>query len=208
MKFLKVLPWAIIAILLILLLLPDKQHDTHASDKAQVVENNDSLKAREARSRQAVAVLTKERDSLQAANKRITESQSVTSRKLDLKTAEAKALAKEIQANNRDTGDQARRIDSLIAHIESIEFLLTSYQQLADSLNVNVYAERSACDKLIAEKDKAYVELRSTYDKLYADYMALFSTNKDLQKSLKRQKLKTKVAAVLGIAGAVLLIVK
>jgi hypothetical protein len=38
--------------------------------------------------------------------------------------------------------------------------------------------------------------------------MDLFGTTTDLQKSLKRQKLKTKIAAVLGAAGAVMLLLK
>jgi hypothetical protein len=70
-----------------------------------------------------------------------------------------------------------------------------------DSLKVNHEAT-------VKEKDKRIAELQAAYDSLFKAYQQLFADSQVMAKDLKRQKLKTKVVAVLAGAAAVLGLVK
>lgn len=190
---------AVIAILLFFLLEDGKQHDTHKDDRRDIVGTNDTLKAHDAISARIIDSLSKDINALKAENKDLREGQAVTRRQLDVKSAEIRTLAKEVQRHNRDTGEQARRIDSLVEKVESLTFLLVQYEQYADSINNVNDSMAINYDAIIKEKDKRYAELKLAYDNLLKAYADLFDTTSDLQKSLKRQKLKTKVAALLGV---------
>lgn len=197
-----------LAICIAFLLWPEKQHDTHKDDKAQVVADNDTLKAHGLDYARANDSLTKEVALLKDENKKLREGQVIARRQLDLKTAEARSFAKEVQRNNRDTGDQARRIDSLVAQIESFAFLLSQYEACADSLNNVTDSMKIGYETVKKADDKRIAELQSAYDKLFTAYKDLFDTSASLQKDLRRQKLKTKIAAVLGAAAGVLGLIK
>lgn len=196
-----------LAICIWFLLQPDRQHDTHDNDHANIVADHDTLKAHGATYEKVVDSIKRREDSLAKVNIQLRESQAVTRRQLDLKTTEIKALAREVQKHNKDTA-QEQRIGELIEQVESLTFLLAQYQQNADSINVINDSLRATMATLCIEKDKRIAELQTGYDNLYKSYNELFSTNKDLMKSLKRQKLKTKIASVLGAVGAVLLLMK
>ena len=99
-------------------------------------------------------------------------------------------------------------LDSLQQQVESLTFLIVQYGEYADSINNVNDSLKINYEAKEAGKDKRIAELQASYDKIYKAYMDLFGTTTDLQKSLKRQKLKTKVAAVLGAAGAVILLLK
>lgn len=197
-----------VALLLFFLLQGDKQHDSHKDDKADVIADHDTLKAHGVIYSRIDDSLRKEITQLKSVNTQLKQGQATTRRQLDAKTAEVRSLAKEVQQHNRDTGEQARRIDSLVAKIETFAFLLSQYQQYADSIN-NVNDSLSIGHETVKKADDKHIaELQSSYDKLFKAYMDLFKTSEGLQKSLKRQKLKTKTAAVLGAAASIILLVK
>lgn len=207
-KALTIAPWVIICILLLLYLLPDKQHDTHASDNKEVIAINDTLKAHDAISARVIDSLTHKEAAKDSMIEALKEGQAATNVQLKLKTSEAKNLAKEIQRHNKDTGEQARRIDSLVEKIESLTFLLVQYEQYADSLNLTNDSLRATGRTKDSVQDKRYAELKAAYDNLFKAYQELFADAGKMMKDLRRQKLKTKVAAVLGLLGAGLSIVK
>lgn len=194
----------ILAICLALLLWPDNQHDSHNSQHAEVIANNDTLKVHEAKSAKIIDSLSKRVIRLDSANTSLRAGQQQTDKKLNAKTSEVRTLVAQIREINQDTGYFGHLLDSLQEQVESLSFLVVQYTRYADSLN-NVYDSLKV--DIVAktnESDKAKAELQAGYDKLYKSYGELFDTTKGLMKDLKRQKLKTKIAAVLG--GALVLI--
>lgn len=197
-----------LAICVAFLLWPDKQHDSHKDDKADIVADRDTLKVHDAKSAKIIDSLKQDNHRLDSANKSLIKGQQVTQRKLNTKTSELNQLIEQIREINTDTGFFGHLLDSLKEKAESLTFLLVQYEAYADSINNVNDSLHIGYEAMIREKDKRYVELKTAYDKLYKAYIELFDTTSALQKSLKRQKLKTKVAAVLGAAGAVILLLK
>jgi hypothetical protein len=57
--------------------------------------------------------------------------------------------------------------------------------------------------RALEEQKRLYTDLKLQYDGLMKAYTSLFDTTTDLMKDLKRQKLKTKIVALLAlVAGA------
>lgn len=189
-------------VFLIFLFLPDKPHETRATDHAEVVTNNDTFKVHE------VAWAKKERvyiDSIQKANVLISDlkaGQRLTRVELDKSKNLAQRLANEIRGYNQDTGVYGRKMDSLVTQVESLTFLLTQYEQYSDSLNAVNAQQQDRYESLLTERAKIYSELRTNYEKVYSEYNKVFKENKNTQKDLRREKLKTKIAAVLGLVAA------
>jgi hypothetical protein len=198
----------VLAICFSLWLLSDKQHDTHTGQHADVVADHDTLNAHGVDYRRIIDSLSIDNYRLDSANKSLVKGQTNTQIKLNAKTAEVRTLVAQIREINQDTGFFGHLLDSLETQVESLSFLIVQYEQYADSINNVNDSVRINYDALIAEKDKRISELQVAYDKLFKAYTALFDTTRGLMKDLKRQKLKTKVAAVLGAAGAVILLLK
>lgn len=197
-----------LAIFVVILLWPDKQHDSHKDDKADVVATHDTLKSHDVDYRRVIDSLSIDNYRFDSANKSLVKGQATTRRQLDLKSAEVKTYIAQIREINQDTGFFGHMLDSLQQQVESLTFLIAQYEQYADSINIvndNMKINFDGRDK---EKDKKIAEVQAAYDALYKGYMDLFKTSTGLMKDLKRQKLKTKIAAVLGAAGAVILLVK
>jgi chromosome segregation ATPase len=197
-----------LAICVAFLLWPDKQHDSHRDGKADIVADHDTLKAHDAISAHVIDSLKKDNAGLKAENKSLLSGQAMTEKKLNARAAEVKNLVAQIREINQDTGFFGHMLDSLQQQVESLTFLMDQYEQYADSINNVNDTIVVNYDAIIKEKDKAKAELQASYDKLFKAYMDLFKTSEGLMKDLKRQKLKTKVAAVLGAAGAVILLLK
>lgn len=197
-----------IAILLAFLLWPDHQHDTHADQHADVIADHDTLKAHGADYIRVNDSLVKEVNCLKDENKSLITGQTVTQRKLDAKVSEVKSLVEQVRSYNQDTGYFGHLLDSLEQQVQSLTFLITQYESYADSINNVNDSMKIGYDAVIKEKDKRIAELQGAYDKLFKAYQELFATTASLQKDLRRQKLKTKIAAVLGAAVGVLGLIK
>lgn len=197
-----------LAILLAFLLWPDKQHDTHADKHADVVADHDTLKAHGVDYVRVNDSLTKEVTRLKGENKSLITGQTATQRKLDAKVGEVRTLVAQIRGYNQDTGYFGHLLDSLEQQVQSLTFLITQYEQYADSINNVNDSMKIGYDAVIKEKDKRISELQGAYDKLFKAYQQLFAESTSLQKDLRRQKLKTKIAAVLGAVLGVLGLVK
>lgn len=197
-----------LAICIAFLFWPDKQHDTHNTQRADVIADHDTLKAHGAKSDRIIDSLNKSIAGKDSAIISLKAGQQQTRKELDKKTTEANRLAGEIKAINKDTGYLARKVDSLIEQVQSLTFLLVQYEQSSDSLNTANEQMKISYEARDKEKDKAKAELQTAYDKLFKAYQTLFAETTSLQKDLRRQKLKTKIAAVLGAAVGVLGLVK
>lgn len=212
------------------LLWPDKQHDTHITQHDDVVEDHDSLMAHEYAYRLKSDSLQQLVTSYKITNAFLEVEQRATQRKLDVKAGEVKNLVAQIREINQDTAykghvfDDGRLeiptkysirdkivnllLDSLEQQVKSLTFLITQYESYADSINNVNDSMKIGYDAVIKENNKRITELQSAYDKLFSAYKDLFDTSASLQKDLRRQKLKTKIAAVLGAAVGVLGLVK
>lgn len=187
------------AVLLYLLLHQGKQYDSHNEGHEQAVTTNDTIKAHDLISAQIIDGLKKDNKQLDSANKSLLKGQQQTQRKLDAKVGEVQTLVAQIREINQDTGYFGHLLDSLQQQVESLSFLVVQYEQYSDSLtNVNI-SQKENYEAIIKEKDRAKAELQAAYDQLYKLYDNLFKDYSSARKSLKREKLKTKVAALLAL---------
>jgi chromosome segregation ATPase len=197
-----------LAICIAFLLWPDRQHDTHKDDKADVVADYDTLKVHKliySHDDDSLKIVINE---LKTENKELKQGQATTRRQLDAKTAEVRTYLLQIREINQDTGFFGHMLDSLQQQVESLTFLVVQYEQYADSINNVNDSLKINYEAKEAGKDKRIAELQASYDRLYKGYQDLFADTGKMMKDLRRQKLKTKVAAVLGAAGAVMLLLK
>jgi DNA repair exonuclease SbcCD ATPase subunit len=199
---------AILTLLVLFLLWPDKQHDTHKDDKVDIVADHDTLKAHGVDYARANDSLIKEVIRLKDDNKKLVAGQTVTEHKLNAKSAEVRTLVAQIREINQDTGFFGHLLDSLEQQVKTLQYLIVQYEQYADSINNVNDSFQIGHDAVIKEKDKRIAELQVAYNSLYKAYMDLFKTTADLAKDLRRQRLKTKIAAVLGAAAGVIAIIK
>ena len=150
-------------------------------------------------------------DSIMQLNVTITDlkaGQKQTRVELDKSKNLAQRLASEIRGYNQDTGVYGRKMDSLVTQVESLTFLLNQYEQYSDSLNTVNAQQQGRYDSLLTARAKIYSELRTNYDKVFSEYNKVFKENKSTQKDLRRERLKTKIAAVLGLVAAGFMIMK
>jgi chromosome segregation ATPase len=197
-----------LAICLWFLLQPDKQHDAHTSDHAEVIADKAALDSQGVVYRHIIDSLSIDNYRLDSANKSLKKGQAATETKLNAKSAEVRTLVAQIREINTDTGYFGHLLNSLQQQVESLNFLIVQYEQYADSINNVNDSLKIGYEAMIKEKDKRIAELQATYDELLIKYNRLFETKEGLQSDLKRQNLKTKVAAVLGGALAVLALLK
>lgn len=197
-----------IAILLFFLLQGDRHHDTHADQHADVVADHDTLKSHGDVYARANDSLSKEIGHLKDENKSLQQGQASTQRKLDAKSAEVKSLVEQVRSYNQDTGFFGHLLDSLEEQVQSLTFLVAQYEGYADSINNVNDSMKIGYDAVKNEDNKRIAELQGAYDKLFKAYQQLFAESTSLQKDLRRQKLKTKIAGVLGIAAGVLALIK
>jgi hypothetical protein len=196
-----------LAVCLAFLLWPDKPVDSHKTERDIVqADNKIIIEQRNAGLRKIDSLekgITK-RDSL--IDKQKTEL-STYRRDLDKSTARAVQLAKEVKAL-KDTSAFGRRCDSLANEALNFAWLYEQYKASSDSLSTLVDKNNEDCVNAMNTQRKLYDELYIKYDQLYKLYNALFKDYQQAGKKLRREKLKTKVAALLGAAGAVILLVK
>jgi chromosome segregation ATPase len=197
-----------LAICIAFILWPDKQHDSHKDDKADVVADHDTLKAHKVIYNHDDDSLKVVINELKTENKELKQGQATTRRQLDAKTAEVRTYIAQIREINQDTGFFGHMLDSLQQQGESLTFLVVQYEQYADSINNVNDSLKINYEAKEAGKDKRIAELQASYDRLYKAYQDLFADTGKMMKDLRRQKMKTKVAAVLGAAGAVMLLLK
>lgn len=196
-----------LAVCIFFLLQPDKQHDSHASEHSQVVANDDSVKSHKGQFLFIIDSLNKNISQQDVIIKDLMSAQEQSKGEVNKWAKEAKSLAAQLRVANKDTVLNAK-FDSLVNLVNNLNFFLVQYEVYTDSLNRVNAAMKADYEAKDSEKDKRIAELQNAYDKLYKEYVALFETTKDLQKDLRRQKLKTKVAAVLGGALAIITLLK
>lgn len=108
---------------------------------------------------------------------------------------------------------KALKMDSTKDHLcdeladEAVNFanMYSEYKGKYDSLTINYDSTKANMFAALADVEARYGDLMKTYDKLFIAYQGLIADQATLNRSLRRQKLKTKLGVILGIAGGLLL---
>lgn len=200
-------------IFLVYVLLSDgcgKQTDSHQDDYDQVKDERDKAIAWEKASNMMNDSLM---ESLHQANVIIADLTAATEMnriELDRSKSRASRLAMELQAYKRekDTSEYGRKLDSLLQEVVVLTAKVTDYEHLVDSLTKQFLDQKLTYEALLSEKAQLYAQLRGSYDLVYNKYTQMFTDYSDRGKSLKKEKLKSKIAALLALVATGLFIAK
>jgi cell division protein FtsB len=196
--------------LLLYFLLRDKPlPDSHNDDYSRVVAENKAFKENEATTLLYIKTLiesAKAKDSVIAALKA---EKKATQIQADKYAATSTRLAKEVKELRRgDTSEFAHKCDSLAEQAQSFAFLYEQYKSYSDSLTGIMDSQNEDYITALEARRKLYDELKRQYDALMEAYKTLFADYTAARKTIKREKLKTKIAALLGLVGGAAAVLK
>lgn len=187
-----------------------KPVDSHTDDYQEVKAERDSAIARELASRNredSLRLSIRMQDTLIAD---LVAAQEQSRIELDRSKNQAYRLAVELQAYKRehDTSAFGRKLDSLLHEVIGLTDKLTEYESIVDSLQRQYADQQITYQTLLDEKATLYSRLRESYDNVSRQYDHLYHDYGSQGKSLKREKLKGKIAALLALVATGLLILK
>jgi septal ring factor EnvC (AmiA/AmiB activator) len=187
--------------LLILLLTDSKPADTHKAMYEQLqAEHKKVLNDRDG-GLHLNDSLTKEIVRLKANEARLKTQISIYRSDLDRTLKEAVKYADIITKTRSDSSERDIACDELVDQVNAFATLYVHYRDLSDSLTMNADSAKASYQLANDNMQVLFNNLSASYDRLYSSYVSLIADQTTLQKSLRRQKLKTKVAIVLGILG-------
>lgn len=179
----------------------------HKQDYKQVQAEKDSVIARE-------QIANRKADSLKAvvaktdsAFHSVTEKNKSLSKDYLHAASEAKRLTLALHGE-KDTVILNTGLDSLEARIDDLTYLYNDSQQYADSLGKLYTEQKLTYEELLNQKAQLYSQLRLSYDMVDTKYTDLYKDYKTQSKSLKREKLKSKIAAALALVATGFMIAK
>lgn len=199
----------VIAILFLLwTLFSDKpQPDSHVSDSIQLKADNDTLKTHLAISDKKVSDLQQSIGQQDIIIKDLYADRDAIRSQLDKTKSDAQRLADELKGK-QDTTAYGRKVDSLINQVQSLIGKLNLYEQKNDSLTAANEEQVEKYQALLNERNTIFSEMRHTYDDAIQKYKVLFNDDQKREKDLRKQKLKSKIAAALALIAAGLFIAK
>jgi hypothetical protein len=198
-----------VVVLLYLILKEPKPTDSHKDDYDRVVAENKSLLADHAIALRRADSLEADGHSKDSAITSLRSEKKATQKEADKYAATASRLAGEVKVlRKRDTSVFARKCDSLAEAAQNFAFLYEQYKKYSDSLTAKMDSQGEDYVKALEERRKMYDELKTIYTSLYDSYITLsIDYNKSL-KTIKRERLKTKIAALLALVGGAVAVFK
>jgi uncharacterized coiled-coil DUF342 family protein len=197
------------AILLYFLLHDKPLPDSHNDDYNRIVNINKAFQKREdslLRRSDSLERSGRAKDSVIASLKA---EKKATQKEADKYAASATRLAKEVKELRKgDTSEFAHKCDSLAEQAQSFAFLYEQYKNYSDSLTAVMDSQGEDYVNALEERRKLYDELKHQYDALMEAYKTLFADYTSARKTIKREKLKTKLAALLGLIGGAAAVLK
>lgn len=197
------------AILLYFLLRDKPLPDSHNDDYNRIVSINKAFQKREdslLRRADSLEQSGRLKDSTIAALKA---EKKATQKEADKYAASATRLAKEVKELRKgDTSEFAHKCDSLAEQAQSFAFLYEQYKGYSDSLTAVMDSQGEDYVNALEEQRKLYDELKRQHDALMEAYKTLFADYTSARKTIKREKLKTKLAALLGLIGGAAAVLK
>jgi len=198
-----------VLVLLYFLLHEPKPQDSHSDDYTRVLAENKAFQLREDSIRRRADSLEtsgRSKDSIIASLKA---EKKATQKQADNYAATANRLAKEVKELRRgDTSEFAQKCDSLAEAAINFKFLYEQYKDNSDSLTVQIERQAGDYASALMEQKKLYGELRKQYDALLAAYKTIFNDYAKNQKTVRRERLKTKIAALLALIGGAAAVLK
>jgi hypothetical protein len=107
-----------------------------------------------------------------------------------------------------DTTPLGRKCDSLAEEAQNFAFLYGQYKEFSDSLVTKMNSQKVDYTTALEEQRALYDELKQKYGHLYEGYNTLYQDLRSANKTIKRERLKTKIAAILGLAAGAAAILK
>jgi hypothetical protein len=203
---------AVALVIVLYLLLSDscsKAPKDHTIEKEMIEKGNKMLRDSLELLKQFDAQKTQDIAAKDSAIREIRKIAEVRKIELNKSRSTALQLRNELRGyREKDTGYVNQRIDDLLNEVDNLTFLLNDYIRAVDSLSIAIDEQKSNYESLATKRAELLTQMRTQYETVYAGYNNLFSTNQGLQKSLKREKLKTKIAAVIALVEGILLAVK
>jgi hypothetical protein len=208
-----------VAVLLWFLLHEPKQPDSHAYQNDQAQTDLKIVRQQRDSGLKVIDSLVKEIMRRDTVETRLRDNLTDTRHDLDKSVNTALRLSKEIKlmkdtARMAGWGDEewaiVRRatLDSLTGEVGNLAFLYEQYKDYSDSLTVIVSKNEIDYKAALAEQKRLYDNLYSKYEQLYKLYEQLFKDYSTVKKSIKRERLKTKIAALLALVAGGAAVVK
>lgn len=208
-KTLIIIALVIVAGVLLYWLLADpKQPDNHTADYDLVHADNKLLQESQTAGQKKIDSLEFALSQRELVIGQLEEQLAGYRKDLDKSTAKAVQLAKEIQTMKGDTSERDSKCDSLAIEAENFAYLYNAYKSYVDTLTATTSKSLADYQAALNEQKRLYDELQTKYDQLYRLYDVLYKDDLTRQKSLKREKLKTKIAALLALIGGAAAVVK
>lgn len=198
------------AVMLYFLLHDPKPLDSHNKDDYdRVVAQNETFKKKE-------SVSVKHIDSLTVAGKQkdstitvLKAEKKAKEKELDKYTISVNRLSKEVKELRKgDTSEFGRKCDSLAEQAQNFAYLYNQYQALTDTLSIQMEQQKGNYEAALKEQKALYNELKAAYDSLMDAYKILSDDYTKARKTIKRERLKTKIAALLGLIGGAAAVLK
>lgn len=197
------------AVFLYFLLRESKPIDSHKDDYDTIIAENKAFKEKE-------AVTLKRIDSLEAAGNgkdsaiaALKAEKKATQKEADKYATASVRLAKEVKELRRgDTSEFAHKCDSLAEEAQNFAFLYEQYKSYSDSLSTVMDSQNEDYVKALEERRKLYDELKQKYDHVVDGYETLYNDLRSANRTIKRERLKTKIAAILGLAAGAAAVLK
>lgn len=190
------------AVLLYMLLKEPKPIDSHSDDRARITAERDSFKVREKAGLHKIDSLETTAKRKDSVIDRLKNEQATTRKALDKTTTLATRLAHEVKELQKgDTSELGRKCDSLAEEAISFKFLYEQYKAYSDSITVRLDSSKADNAAAMAELKRLYDELKQKYDHLFDGYNTLYEDLRSANKTIKRERLKTKIAALIGLIG-------
>lgn len=200
---------AVAGVLLYMLLKEPKPIDSHTDDYNRIATENKAFKDKEAVTLKRIDSLESAGNNKDSAIAALKNELSAVRKVMDVKNVTIIKLSKEVkELSKNDTTPLGRKCDSLAEEAQNFAFLYGQYKAFSDSLTAVMDSQNADYVKALEERRKLYDELKQKYDHVVEGYETLYNDLRSANKQIKRERLKTKIAAILGLAAGAAAVLK
>lgn len=197
------------AVLLYFILRDPKPIDSHKDDYNRIVAENKAFKDKETASLKRIDSLESAGNNKDSAIAALKSELSSVRKVMDVKNVTILKLSKEVkELSKNDTTPLGRKCDSLAEEAQNFAFLYGQYKDYSDSLALKIDSQKVDYTAALAEQKALYDELKQKYDHVVEGYETIYNDLRSANRTIKRERLKTKIAAILGLAAGAAAVLK
>lgn len=198
-----------VLVLLYFLLHEPKSTDSHKDDYNRVLAENKAFRHREDSILRRVDSIETSGRSKDSAIASLKSEKKAMQKEADKYAATVNRLAHEVKELRKgDTSEFAQKCDSLAEQVITFKYLYEQYKANSDSLTAKMDSQNEDYVKALEEMRKLYDELKKQNEALLTAYKTVFDDYAKVQKTVRRERLKTKIAALLAMIGGAAAVVK